>query len=180
MRTCKRFLVVPGLVSLAISACGSTATQPSASATSLPPAEVRRLYLQAAAAYTEDEPPIEAAEYSHCTPGTGNPDLHLCQQALSQDRQTTLAFDNAVRQISFPDRAQTDVGKLLSDDARLEALLEQAATAPSLNAIQALSGEIFSLLTETTADSDRVRADIGLPAATTAPVSPSASASAQP
>ena len=157
---------------LVLAACGPGSTQPAPAATPLPAAEVRRLYLTAAAAYIQDEPQIEKAEYDHCTPETGSPNLAACEQALSQDRQTTLAFDNAVRQIAFPDSARTDVSRLLTDDAQLETLLEQAATAPSLSAIQAMSSQIFSLLSATSADGDRVRADIGLPAATTPPSTP--------
>ena len=164
-------VVLPFLAALA--ACGSGEAIGTPTATPLSLADLQRLYVQAAGDYNSAEVPVVQAEYSHCSTGTGSPSLAACEQALSADRQATLSFDNAMRQLSFPDAARADVAKLLDDDSKLEAVLEQAATAPSLTVIQSLSSQIFTLLNATTADAAAIRKDIGLPAATAPGATPS-------
>jgi hypothetical protein len=168
-------MLLPAAVPLlaAIAACGSGEAIGTPSASPLSPADLQRLYVQAASTYNDDEVPIVQAEYSHCSTQTSTANLAACEQALSQDRQATLSFDNTMRQLTFPEAATADVAKLLDDDAKLEVLLEQAATAPSLTVIQSLSNQIFTLLDATTADAAAVRKDIGLPAATAPGATPS-------
>ena len=67
--------------------------------------------------------------------GSPTASLTACQTALSEQRQATIAYDNALRAIPFTGDAATDASHLLSDDAAIETLLEQAATAPSLATI---------------------------------------------
>ena len=69
----------------------------------------------------------------------------------------------------FPAAAKADVATLLSDDTQLETLLQQASTAPSLAAVAALTPQIFALITTTNADANKLRVDLGLPAATPLP-----------
>jgi hypothetical protein len=152
-----------------LSACGPGTTQPSATASPLARADLQRLYQQAADAYNTAEVPIEQAEAASCPGGSGTPNLQPCEAALSQDRQATIAFDNALRGLPFSPPVDADVAKLLADDVQLETVQEQAATAPSLTALQALTGQIFTILSQSTADAAKVRSDLGLPPATTAP-----------
>ncbi|MBV8300433.1 MAG: hypothetical protein JOY68_00740 [Candidatus Dormibacteraeota bacterium] len=159
----------------ALAACGSGETVGTPTTTPLPVADLQRLYVQAADTYNTAEVPVVQAEYAHCSSGPGSPNLPACEQALSADRQATLSFDNAMRQLTFPEAARADVAKLLDDDSKLEALLEQAATAPSLTVIQSLSSQIFTLLNATTMDAAAVRKDIGLPSATAPGATPSPS-----
>lgn len=153
----------------ALVGCGSGTATGTPSGSPLSTADLQRLYEQAADAYNQAEIPVEQEESVHCTMGTGSPSLTQCEAALSQDRQATLSFDDAIRGLTFPDTAKADVAKLLADDAKLEAILEQAATAPSLSVIQDLSTQIFSDISAGTADAAAVRRDIGLPEATPPP-----------
>ncbi|MFN2581365.1 MAG: hypothetical protein ABR498_01325 [Candidatus Dormibacteria bacterium] len=159
-----------------LSACGSSSATPSPTPTPLPPGQLQQRYLSAANAYNAAEKPIAASENSYCVPQSASADLNKCVTALSNDRQVTITFDNAVRTISFPDSARADVTKLLGDDAQLEMLLLQASTAPSLTAIDALTPQIFRLLTTSSTDADKVRTDIGVPTPSAA-VSPSGASS---
>jgi hypothetical protein len=137
--------------------------------------ELQRQYAKAAAAYNTAEKQIAMNEQAFCTASTATADLVKCEAALSQDRQVTIAFDNAIRALTFPAQHRGDVNKLLNDDGQLENALKQASTAPSLSAINALTAQIFSLLSTTSTDANRVRADIGLQ-----PASPPASPSTAP
>ena len=83
------------------------------------------------------------------------------------DRQETIAFDRAVRAITFPASAGGLVAQLLSDDSKLENVLEQAATSPSLSAINALTPQILQLLTNASRDAVAVRSAIGLSSTST-------------
>lgn len=160
-----------------VAGCSPSGGQNGASPTPLSRAALQASYVRAAAAYDVAERSIPDAEQSYCVPSSTSADLARCEAALSQDRQDTIAYDNAVHAIAFPPPVQGDVTKLLSDDGQLEALLEQAATAPSLAAIDALRPQIVTLLSTTAADAGRVRSDIGL-AAASAPPGPSASPAA--
>ena len=153
-------------------ACGPAGGQNGPTATPLSQADLRSAYAAAALAYNSAEAPVEQAETARCDATGPQADLTACEMALGKDRQATLGFDAAVRAISFPPAARADVTRLLGDDADLEALLEQAATAPSLGAISQVTPQISQLLSATSQDADLVRADIGLPAR-----SPSASGS---
>ena len=54
---------------------------------------------------------------------------------------------------------------MLADDASLETLLEQAATAPTLDTVAQLTSQLLTLLAAAAADASKVRADLGLPTA---------------
>ena len=151
------------VLAIVLGGCGPGTTQPSPTPTPLPSSLLQQRYLAAAGAYNTAEHPVAAAENTYCVAGAAGADLTKCETALGTDRQATLAFDDAVRALQFPAAARGDVTQLLSDDAQLETLLQQAATAPSLSAIASLTQGIFRLLTASSADADRVRSDIGLP-----------------
>ncbi|HYL72501.1 MAG TPA: hypothetical protein VEY89_14485 [Candidatus Dormibacteraeota bacterium] len=157
-------------------ACGSS-SQGSPSPTPLARAELQRIYQKAANTYNTTEAPITQAENLYCGANSPQANLSKCEMALSQDRLATIAYDSSLRGVAFPSTAKPDVTKLLSEDSQLETLLQQASTAPSLSAINALTTQIFSLLRSTADDAARVRSDIGLPAGSAPPsATPSAAA----
>jgi hypothetical protein len=153
------------VICAAVAGCSSPGPPAAASTTPLSRAEQQSRYAVAAGAYHAQAAQTSKAESSYCDPSSPSADLNRCQMALSQDRQTTLSFDSALRSIMFTGQAGSDVARLLSDDASLEGLLEQAATAPSLSAIGQLTGQIFALLNTTAADASKVRGNLGLPEA---------------
>ena len=146
-----------------LAACSSSSPQTTATPTRLTPTELQARYQAAAAPYNAGAAGIAHSESIYCDPHGPSGDLTQCQKALSEDRQATLAFDRALRAIPFSGQAAVDVAQLLADDAALETLLEQAATAPSLTAIAQLTGQIFPLLNTTANDASKVRTDLGLP-----------------
>ena len=150
-------------------ACGSVSATSPPTPTPLPSSLIQQRYLAAADAYNNAENPIAQAENTYCVSGAASANLASCETALGKDRQATITFDSAVRAITFPQSARSDVTKLLNDDAQLEMLLEQASTAPSLSAINALTPQIFQLLRTASSDADKVRADVGLPAVSPSP-----------
>jgi len=152
-----------------LAACGPAGAQTTPTATALPTSELQQRYLAAATAYNSAELPVEQAENEYCAPASPTADLGRCETALSTDRQATLTFDNAIRAITFPPSTRGVVTQLLSDDAQLENLLEQAATAPSLSAISALTPQIFQLLTTASRDAVTVRTAIGVSSASPSP-----------
>lgn len=152
-----------------VGACGPATAPPSPTPTPLPAAQLRERYLKAATAYDAGAVPVAAAENSYCVPGSAGADLTQCERALSSDRLATVAFDDVVRQLRFPARAQALVSALLADDAQLETLLQQASTAPSLTAIAALTPQLFQLLVTSARDADAVRSAIGLPVSSPTP-----------
>ena len=159
---------VVALAGLLIAGCGSS-TGPSPTQTPVDQAQLQRLYKNAANAYNTAEVPLAQAEYGYCVAASPPGNLMKCETALSQDRQATIAYDNSLRGMVLPAGAKADVAKLLSDDAQLETLLQQASTAPSLAAVTALTPQIFNLITTTNADANRLRVDLGLPVATPLP-----------
>ena len=152
-----------------LAACGGGNSSPPPSPTPLPIALLQQRYGAAAAAYNAGEVPVATAENQFCDPSAATADLSKCAAALSGDRQATVVFDDAVRGLRFPPEARTAAGQLLNDDARLETLLEQAATAPSLTAVTSLTPQIFDLLSATARDANSLRALIGLPSTTPSP-----------
>ena len=54
--------------------------------------------------------------------------------------------------------------RLLGDDAAIEKLLEQAATAPAITVIATLQAQIIPLLATAATDATALRSAIGLPA----------------
>ena len=155
-------VLVPAIAAL-LAACGGGNPLPTPSPTPLPTALLQQRYSAAAAAYDTGEVPVATAENRFCDPSAPTADLSKCASALSGDRQATMVFDDAVRGLRFPPEARAAAGQLLNDDARLETLLEQAATAPSLTAVTSLTPQIFDLLSAAARDADSLRALIGLP-----------------
>jgi hypothetical protein len=158
-----------GLLATAVAGCSGPGGAATPSPSPLPIADLQRLYVQAADTYDTAEVPIEQQEYRQCPGGAGPANLAQCESALSRDRQVTLAFDDALRGLVFPASAASVVDKLLQDDASLEALQEQAATAPSLTAISTLTPHIFALYAQTTTDAAAVRTALGLPLSSAGP-----------
>lgn len=147
-----------------LAACGGGNPPAAPSPTPLPTALLQQRYSAAAAVYDTGEIPVATAESQFCDPTSPNADLSKCASALSGDRQATVMFDDAIRGLRFPSEARAAAGQLLNDDARLETLLEQAATAPSLTAVTSLTPQIFEVLSAAAHDADSLRALIGLPA----------------
>jgi len=85
--------------------------------------------------------------------------------STQRQRQLTIAYDNALRAISFSQTATTDVSHLLGDDAAIEKLLEQAATAAAIGDIAILQQQVIPLLATAATDASALRSAIGLPAA---------------
>lgn len=152
-----------------LAACGSANPVSTPSPSPLPTALLQQRYTAAAAAYTTGEVPVASAESQFCDPSAATADLGKCAAALSGDRRASVVFDDAIRGLRFPTAARGAAKQLLDDDARLETLLQQAATAPSLTAVASLTPEIFDLLSATARDADALRELIGLPSATPAP-----------
>ena len=171
------------LLIAALPACGGGSAAPSPTPTPLPTALLQQRYAAAAAAYNSGEVPLATAEQQFCDPNVATADLSRCAAALSGDRQATVVFDDAIRGLRFPPEVRGAATRLLDDDARLETLLQQAATAPSLTAMASLTPQIFELLSATARDADALRTLIGLPSTTPIPspsVIPAAQRSDQP
>jgi hypothetical protein len=167
-RTPAGLVLVTGIGAV-LAACGGGNPVPPPTPTPLPPALLQQRYSAAAAAYDTGEVPVATAESQFCDPSAPTADLSRCASALSGDRQATVVFDDAIRGLRFPPEARDAAGQLLTDDARLETLLEQAATAPSLTAVTSLTPQVFELLSATAQDADSLRALIGLPSTTPIP-----------
>jgi len=161
-----RLLLAAGSATL-LSACSSSSQPPGSSASPPSAAQARSHYQVAADAYNAGVGAITASEAMFCDQSKATADLTRCQTALSQDRQSTLAFDRALRDIRFTGKSRTDAAMLLADDAALEQQLEQAATAPSLGVINELTSQILDAIKKTATDASALRGDLGL-----APASP--------
>ena len=153
------------LSSLWLAACSSPGTPAAATAEAQTQAQRQTAYLTAATAYNTVAARVAKAETTYCDPRSPGADLVQCQMALGQDRQATLAYDRALRDVPFEGQARADVTQLLADDASLETLLEQAATAPTLDTVAQLNSQLLNLLAAAAADASKVRADLGLPTA---------------
>lgn len=161
-------VLVPAAGAL-VAACGGGNPAATPTPSPLPTALLQQRYSAAAAAYNTGELPVATAENQFCEPTAATADLSKCASALSADRQATVVFDDAVRGLRFPPDARGAANRLLTDDARLETLLQQAATSPSLTAVTSLTPQIFELLSGTARDADVLRALIGLPSTTPLP-----------
>ena len=167
-RASAALILVPA-IGVLLTACGGSNPGSPPTATPLPTSLLQQRYSAAAAAYDTGEVPVATAESQFCDPAAATADLSKCASALSGDRQATVVFDDAIRGLEIPPEARDAAGKLLTDDANLETLLEQAATAPSLTAVTSLTPPIFDLLSATARDADALRALIGLPSTTPIP-----------
>jgi hypothetical protein len=148
-----------------LGACGGSTSPSTPTPTPLTPAQIQARYTAAATHYNQGEAQIAVTENASCDAASATVALAACQTALSAQRQLTIAYDNALRAIPFSGSATTDVGHLLGDDAAIEKLLEQAATAPAISVIATLQQQVIPLLATAAADATALRAAIGLPAA---------------
>lgn len=162
-------LILAPAIAVLLTACGGGSSLPTPTPTPLPTGLLQQRYVAAASAYDAGEVPVAVAENQFCDPPAPAADLTRCASALSGDRQATIVFDNAIRGLRFPHEARGAVSQLLDDDERLETLLRQASTSPSLTAVAALTPQIFELLSATAHDADLVRGVIGLPPASPQP-----------
>ncbi len=147
-----------------LAACGGSSTSTSATPTPLTTAQVQARYSAAAGRYNQGEAQIALTENASCDATSATVSLTACQTALSSQRQLTIAYDNALRAIPLSGTAATEVTHLLGDDAAIEKLLEQAATAPAIAVIVTLQGQVIPLLATAATDAAALRAAIGLPA----------------
>jgi hypothetical protein len=159
-----RFTIFAAVTAALLAACGGSSSPTSTTATPLTVAQVQARYAAAASHYNQGEAEIAATENESCDATSATVALGACQTALSAQRQLTIAYDNALRAIPFSGGAATDVGHLLGDDAAIEKLLEQAATAPAVAVIGTLQQQIIPLLATAASDAKALRAAIGLPA----------------
>jgi hypothetical protein len=147
-----------------LAACGGSSTPTSATPTPLTDAQIQARYSAAAGRYNQGEVQIAATENASCDATSATVSLTACQTALSSQRQLTIAYDNALRAIPLTGSAATDVTRLLGEDAAIEKLLEQAATAPAIAVIATLQQQVIPLLATAASDATALRAAIGLPA----------------
>jgi hypothetical protein len=162
-----RCLALAGtLATVLLAACGGSTSPSSPTATPLSVAQIQARYTSAATQYNRSETEIAVTENAACDVVSPTATLSACQTALGRQRQATIAFDNALRAIPFTGATATDVSHLLSDDAAIETLLEQAATAPSLATIASVQQQIIPLLATAATTATMVRTDVGLPAPT--------------
>jgi hypothetical protein len=146
-----------------VAACGGSSSPNTPTPTPLTTAQIQARYTAAADRYNTGEQQIATAENSECTAGSTKVSLKLCQTTLSEARQLTITYDNGLRAIPFSGNAATEEGRLLGDDAAIEKLLEQAATAPSISVITTLQAQIIPLLATAATDATALRSAIDLP-----------------
>jgi len=152
------------LAGVLLAGCGGSTSPSSPTPSPLTTAQIQTRYTAAATQYNHSETQIALTENAACVLGSLGAALSACQTALGLERQATIAYDNALRAIPFLGATATDASHLLSDDAAIESLLEQAATAPSLATIASVQQQVISLLASAATAATRLRADIGLPA----------------
>jgi hypothetical protein len=159
-----RFTIFAAFLAVPVVACGGSSSQTTSSATPLTPAQIQARYSAAASHYNQTETQIALTENSSCDAASATVALGACQTALSAQRQLTIAYDSALRAIPFSGSAATAAAHLLGDDAAIEKLLEQAATAPAITVITTLQQQVIALLATAAADATALRQAIGLPA----------------
>jgi hypothetical protein len=159
-----RLLIAGSFATALLAGCGGSTSQTSPTPSPLSTAQIQSRYTAAANAYNTYETQISITENAACDVGSPTASLTACQTALSNQRQATIAYDDALRATTFSGDAAIDSSHLLSDDAAIESLLEQAATAPSLATIASVQTQIIPLLATAVTAATALRADIGLPA----------------
>jgi hypothetical protein len=159
-----RFTLVLAFAAALMVACGGSTSPTTSTPTPLTPAQIQARYTAAAAHYNQGETQIALTENASCDAASATVALGACQTALSAQRQLTIAYDNALRAIPFTGTATTEAGHLLGDDAAIEKLLEQAATAPAITVIATLQQQVIPLLATAATDATALRQAIGLPA----------------
>jgi hypothetical protein len=147
-----------------LAACGGSSSPTTPTPTPLTVAQIQTRYTAAAGHYNSGEDAISTTENASCDAGSATVSLMACQTALSGQRQLTITYDNALRAIPFSGNAATEAARLLGDDAAIEKLLEQAATAPAIAVITTLQAQVIPLLATAAADATALRTAIGLSA----------------
>jgi hypothetical protein len=145
-----------------LAACGGSSSPNATTPTPLTVAQIQARYTAGAGHYNTGEEQIATTENAACDAGSATVSLKACQTALSGQRQLTISYDNALRAIPFSGDAATDAGRLLGDDAAIEKLLEQAATAPAITVIATLQSQVIPLLATAATDATALRTAIGL------------------
>jgi hypothetical protein len=156
--------IVLAMAAALLAACGGSSSPTTPTPTLLTVAQVQARYTAAAGHYNSGEDAISTIENAACDAGSATVSLKACQTALSGQRQLTIAYDNALRAIPFSGNAATEAGRLLGDDAAIEKLLEQAATAPAIAVITTIQNQVIPLLATAAADATALRTAIGLSA----------------
>ncbi len=159
-----RLTILAGVTAALLVACGGSTSPSSTTPTPLTTAQIQARYAADALHYNQTEAQVAATENAVCDASSATVALSACQSALSQQRQLTIAYDNALRAIPFSGSAATDAAHLLGDDAAIEKLLEQAATAPAITVIATVQQQVVPLLATAAGDAAALRAAIGLPA----------------
>jgi hypothetical protein len=160
-----RFTIVLMVSAALVLACGQSTSPTSPTPIPLTASQIQSRYTAAATHYNQGEAQVAATENTSCDAVSAVVSLGGCQTALSLQRQLTIAYDNALRDIPFGATVATDVSHLLGDDAAIEKLLEQAATAASIGNIAILQQQVIPLLATAATDASALRSAIGLPAA---------------
>jgi hypothetical protein len=145
-----------------LAGCGGPTSQTSPTPSPLSQSQIQERYTTAARQYNQSAVQIGLGVNAACDVGSPTASFTACQTALSQQRQAAIAYDNALRAIPFTGTAATDASHLLSDDAAIETLLEQAATAPSLATIAGVEHQVIPLLATAATAATTLRMDIGL------------------
>jgi hypothetical protein len=151
-------------VAVLLTSCGGSTGLSTPTPSPLTPAQIQARYVAAATHYNQGEAQIAVTENAACDAASATVALAACQTALSAQRQLSIAYDNALRGIPFSGNPTTNVTRLLGDDATIEKLLEQAATAPAISVIATVQQQVIPLLATAAADAAALRAAIGLPA----------------
>jgi hypothetical protein len=159
-----RYALVLAFAGALTVACGGSTSPTTSTPSPLTPAQIQARYAAAAARYNQGETQIALTENASCDAASATVALGACQTALGAQRQLTIAYDNALRAIPFSGSAATAAGHLLGDDAAIEKLLEQAATAPTITVIATLQQQVIPLLASAATDALALRQAIGLPA----------------
>ena len=156
--------ILLAMAAAVLAACGGSSSPTSPTPSPLTVAQIQARYTAAAGHYNSGEDAVATTENASCDAGSTTVSLKGCQTALSGQRQLTITYDNALRAIPFSGNAATEAARLLGDDAAIEKLLEQAATAPAITVIQTLQTQVIPLLATAAADATALRTAIGLSA----------------
>jgi hypothetical protein len=159
-----RLTIFVALSAALLAACGGSSGPTTPTPTPLTVAQIQARYTAAADHYNQGDVQVAANENSSCDAGSATVSLGSCQTALSAQRQLTISYDNALRAIPFGGTSATEVNHLLGDDAAIESLLEQAATAPAISVITTLQQQVIPLVATAASDATALRTAIGLPA----------------
>src|ERR1700683_4997338 len=94
-------LLTGPLAAALLVACGGPTSQTSPTPTPLSIAQIQTRYTTAANQYNHSLATIGVTENAACDVGSATATLAACQVAVSQQRQVTIAYDNALRATLF-------------------------------------------------------------------------------